>query len=125
MSPGDENVTLADLKPPHRGRRREFYLMWLAVLVTYGIGDTLTTIAGVVFSVGIEEANPLVALGLARFGIAGFLAIKLAVMIVLFALSTIGSIRGEKLTYYGLPILAIVLGIFLTASNLQLILGGI
>jgi hypothetical protein len=120
--PGPVGRSIRDLQPLYRRRSREFYLLWLVAGLAYGLGDMLTT--SVVFiTPRIGESNPFVAVVLARFGLVGFVAIKLVIFAVLLSISIKGAIDDERLSYYGPPLLAILIGTGLTLWNLTTILG--
>lgn len=111
--PGD----LAALQPLYRARRREFYALWFLAVLAYGVGDSLTTGLAVI-EPGVVETNPVVALVLAETSIVGFFALKLALFVVLIAISAKGAIDGDRLAYYAPPVFALGLGTALTVWNL-------
>lgn len=121
-APPPSQADITDLQPLYRTRTREFYLLWFVAALAYGLGDTLTT--GTVLVVPtISESNPLVGLVLHQFGLVGFVAVKLVVFAVLLPISVKGAIDDDGLSYYGPPLLAILLGTVLTLWNLVTILG--
>lgn len=111
----------AELLPRYRSRPREFYLLWFVALLTYGVGDVATTAAAVYTRPGLIESNPLLAAILARFGLNGFLGIKLAVFLVMLGISVEGTRNDDRFTYYWPPVATAAIGGGLTAWNLYLL----
>lgn len=108
--------------PYYRTRKREFFTLWLLAALAYGVGDSVSTIASLRFVPGVGEANPLVASALNNFGFSGFIGVKVVVFVLLFTISVQGARAHDRFNYYWPPILATLLGIFLTGWNLWLIL---
>lgn len=99
----------------------EFYLLWLIVAATYGVGDVLTTMA-LVDTPGLREANAVVAASL-TFGGGGLVALKLVAIGGCAAVSVWAALRRDRVLYYFPPFLLSVLGIVVTVHNLGLLLG--
>lgn len=108
---------VAALRPLYRARPREFYLLWLLAVLTYGVGDTLTTSVALI-DPSVQETNPVVAFLITEMNIAGFLGLKLVLFLVLIAISAKGAIDGDRLAYYAPPVFALGLGTALTLWNL-------
>ncbi|WP_128905498.1 hypothetical protein [Halorubrum amylolyticum] len=109
-------------RPAYRRRPQEFYWLWIAATATYGVGDIVSTIAFLVYVPSIREANPLVAFALDAFGLGGLVALKIAVYLVMLWISVRGAREGDGLLYYFPPVLLTVVGTYLTASNVRLLL---
>lgn len=99
----------------------EFYLLWFVVAATYGVGDTLTTMA-LVDAPGLREANAVVAASL-TFGSGGLVALKLGAIGSCVAVSAWAALRRDRLLYYFPPLLLSALGSLVTVYNLGLLLG--
>lgn len=110
-----------DRTPVYKQRPREFYGLWLLAALAYGVGDVLSTVYAVFVIPGIQEANPIVDVLLANFGIGGFLIFKLLVFLVLITISVQGARTDDRFSYYWPPLVATVLGVGLTAWNLWLV----
>lgn len=106
--------------PAYLRRPREFYTLWIAATSTYGVGDIVSTIAFLTYVPEIDEANPVVALALDAFGLAGLVALKIAVYLVMLWISVVGARDGDGLLYYFPPVLLTAVGLYLTASNVRL-----
>lgn len=119
--PGAPGEPLADRTPAYRRNGREFYGLWGGALLTYGLGDFLSTILAVYTVPGLYEGNPVIATVLAHTGILGFLAVKVVVFLGALGLSVRGANVGDRLTYYAPPLLISAFGIVLTVWNLSLI----
>ncbi|WP_049982384.1 hypothetical protein [Halorubrum sp. BV1] len=115
--PGD-----ADSRPPvyHR-RTREFYSLWIAATTTYGVGDIVSTIAFLRYVPAVDEANPVVAVAVDAFGLAGLVALKLVVYLAMLRISVQGAREGDTHLYYFPPVFLTLVGTLLTASNLRLL----
>lgn len=99
---------------------REFYLLWVVVVVTYGVGDMLTTMA-VVDAPGLHEANAVVTAALA-FGGGGLAALKFLVIGGCVVLSAGAALRRDRVLYYLPPALLTAMGSLVTVHNLGLLL---
>lgn len=120
--PGAVGQSIRDLQPLYHRRTWEFYLLWLVAGLAYGLGDMLTT--SIVFiTPRIGESNPFIAVILSQYGLVGFVAVKLAVFVGLLAISIKGALDDDRFSYYGPPLLAILIGTGLTVWNLATILG--
>lgn len=111
------------LDPLYRRDSAVFYGLWFLAAATYGFGDIVSTLLAVVTAPGIVESNPIVAGVLANYGIPGFLAVKLAILVVLVWISIGGARDDDRFTYYWPPVVATVLGTGLTGWNLWLLYG--
>jgi hypothetical protein len=107
-------------RPAYLRRPDEFYSLWIAATSTYGVGDVVSTIAFLTYVPAIEEANPVVALALDSFGLAGLVALKIVVYLLMLWISVVGARDGDGLLYYFPPVLLTAFGLYLTASNVRL-----
>jgi hypothetical protein len=106
------------------GNENEFYWLWIAATTAYGVGDVVTTIALVLYAPHVQEGNPLVALAVDSFGVAGLVALKLAVFFGLLALSVYAMHAWRDRVLYAFPpVLLTALGTVLTLLNVRLLLG--
>ena len=94
------------------------WLLWGVAVLTYGVGDFVTTIIAVYFVEGLGESNPLVVLLLNQFGIRGLFALKIVVFVIAVGINLGFRKRGDRLGYYGPPVFVALLGTLLTVSNL-------
>jgi hypothetical protein len=101
----------------------EFTALWALPTLTYGVGDLLTTMTVAYAATAVAEANPVVQAALDIGGVAGFVALKLAVLFCALALCLRAARADDRLSYYGPPALLAVVGAFLTAYNLRLLIG--
>jgi CheY-like chemotaxis protein len=111
-------------KPLYRRYPREFYGLWFLAAVTYGVGDIVSTVLAVFTDPDLVEFNPVVSVVLAEYGIAGFLAVKIVILVTLLWISVGGARSNDRFTYYWPPAVATALGIALTGWNLWLLYGG-
>jgi hypothetical protein len=109
-------------RPAYSRRPEEFYWLWIAATATYGVGDIVSTVAFLEYVPTVREANPVVALALDSFGLGGLVALKIAVYLIMLWISVHGAREGDGLLYYFPPVLLTVVGIYLTASNVRLLL---
>jgi hypothetical protein len=102
-------------------RDAPFVCVWVAALLTYGVGDLLTTVA-VVSSPVHAEANPVVGTVIAAFGGGGVLALKFAAIAACFGLSIWGGLRDDDpFLFYMPPTVLAVVGTATTVLNLGLL----
>lgn len=100
-----------------------FVQAWLLALVTYGVGDVVTTIAIVSVSDLHAEANPVVRQAIAAFGGGGFLGLKFVVFCACIVISLrVGAGGDDPLMLYYPPLLLAVVGSYLTLHNLGLLM---
>jgi|APHM01.1.fsa_nt_gi hypothetical protein len=92
-------------------------LLWGVAVLTYGVGDTITTIVAVYFVKGLGESNPIVAVLLNQFGIQGLFGLKIVVFVVAVGVSISTRTREDPWSYYGPPLFIAVIGTVLTVSN--------
>lgn len=109
--------------PLYRSRKIEFYFLWLAAVLSYGLGDTVSTLVAVTLVPGLIEGNPIVASVLDSFGLYGFLLIKIVVFLILLSISVQGAKTDDRFSYYWPPILTTGVGLLLTGWNTLLIVG--
>ncbi|MFB6297861.1 MAG: hypothetical protein ABEH56_05010 [Salinirussus sp.] len=99
-----------------------FWGVWLLAVLTYGIGDIVTTVGIVWASPAYAEANPIVVWAVEAFGAVGFFGVKLLAFYAVLAASLWGGIGDEDaLLFYGLPAVLALVGSFTTAVNLGLV----
>jgi len=92
-------------------------LLWGVAVLTYGVGDTITTIVAVYFVQGLGESNPIVVVLLNQFGIRGLFGLKIVVFVVAVGVNIRTRRRDDPWSYYGPPIFVAVVGAVLTVSN--------
>lgn len=102
---------------------REFTLLWLIALSTYGVGDIVTTVSILSFVERIEEANVLIGTATALYGQWGLIVPKLVAFFTCLGVSLYGAQAHDKFLYYLPPVALSVLGAFATAYNLRLFVG--
>ncbi|MBV0923887.1 hypothetical protein KTS45_06690 [Halomicroarcula limicola] len=102
---------------------RSFSWAWVFATASYGVGDVVTTIAIIYFVPHLTEANPVVRAAIAAFGGGGFLALKLLVLYAGIGISLwAGKAENDPWSFYGPPLLLTVVGLWVTAHNLALLL---
>jgi hypothetical protein len=99
-------------------RPREFVALWTLALLTYGVGDLVTTGVAVLYVPGVLERNPVIDTILRTAGMAGFVAAKAVIFLFLVSISVNGAQDGEPFAYYAPVVAAILLGTALTGWNL-------
>lgn len=110
---------------PFAAESAEFYGLWLLAVLTFGVGDVLTTV-GVLLAGHLSEANALVFTAIDRYGMAGLATLKLGAFFLAVSLHVYGLNTGpddDPLVVYGPPALLAVAGAFATAYNARLLLG--
>lgn len=95
--------------------------IWTLALVTYGVGDGLTTAALVWTSPLHGEANPVVAAAIDAFGGSGLVGVKLLAFGICLAISLWGSTDDDRFTFYLPPVTLTLVGTALTLFNLSLL----
>lgn len=116
MSGGSRRRTPLHLRWPN-----EFYWWWIIATAAYGVGDIVTTIAMVFFTPALAEGNPLVRWAIDSYGLGGLVGIKLGGFFIMIWISWLGSKENDRLLYYFPPVLLTIVGLFLTAYNLRLL----
>ncbi|MES3161496.1 MAG: hypothetical protein PPP55_08000 [Halorubrum sp.] len=106
--------------PAYLRRPREFYTLWIAATTTYGVGDIVSTIAFLRYVPEVDEGNPVVVAAIDAFGFAGLVGLKLAVYLIMLAISVHGARNGDGLLYYFPPVLLTLVGLGLTINNVWL-----
>jgi len=101
----------------------EFSRLWVVATATYGVGDIVTTIALVRYSVSVSEANALLRTVIDAFGLWGLIGLKLVAFFACLAISLAGAGDDDPLLYYGPPTMLALVGAFTTAYNLRLLVG--
>ncbi len=87
-------------------------LFWIVSLLTFGLGDTISSF--LVFSRGGTEANPIMAFALTLpTGLIGFVLIKMIAMSLLYATAYL----WEGAHRWLIPILMTIAGVWLTTQN--------
>lgn len=87
--------------------------LWLLGIVFYGIGDTVTTFAGLSVG-GVAEAGPIARPAIDAYGQAALLAIKL----VVFSLFYVSWRLVDRPTRVAIPLALAVVGVLVTGWNL-------
>nr|WP_303645270.1 hypothetical protein [Salinirubrum litoreum] len=113
---------MLSLEATHLSPNR-FYWAWIFATAGYGVGDTVTTVAIVWFVPWVAESNPVVAGGVATFGLAGLVAVKLGAMLACLAIAHHSALAGDRLLPYFLPVGLGLFGTLVTAWNLLLLFG--
>ncbi|WP_459194576.1 hypothetical protein [Halosimplex sp. J119] len=105
-------------------REQEFYWLWIAATVAYGVGDIVTTLAilGYGDDLGVRESNLLVQTVFDGFGRNGIVFLKYAVFFGCLAVSLYAAEKLDWELYYAPPLILAVLGTVITIHNLRLIL---
>ncbi|MDS0292806.1 hypothetical protein [Halogeometricum luteum] len=101
----------------------EFSRLWLLAAATYGVGDVVTTIALIYFSASVDEANVLVRFAVESSGQVGLVGLKLAVLLACIGISLAAANDEDAFSYYLPPVVLSVVGAFVTAYNVRLLLG--
>lgn len=101
---------------------RQFVALWLLALATYGVGDTLTTVAVIWFSDGVIELNALIRLAVDAFGFPGLVALKLLAFAGAIGISLVGIADDDRFLYRFPAVTFSVFGGFVTTHNLWLLL---
>ncbi|QOS13683.1 uncharacterized protein HfgLR_22375 (plasmid) [Haloferax gibbonsii] len=102
---------------------REFSLLWLIALATYGVGDIVTTLTILYYERRFDEANALLVASTDALGHWGLVLPKLAVFFLCLGICVYGARVGDKVLYYLPPVTLSVIGAFATAFNLRLFVG--
>lgn len=103
--------------------RDEFVALWILATTTYGVGDTVTTIALIYFAPAVSEGNAVVAAAVDAFGQAGLVGLKLTAFFVCLVVSVDAAHDGSSRWYYLPPVVLTLLGTFVTVYNVRLLLG--
>jgi hypothetical protein len=103
---------------PVEGREDELYRLWIVAVLTFGVGDVLTTMAFLYHTPGVE-GNAVVRWLLGAFGFAGFVALKIAVFSFVLGVS-VGLLHlvGSRFAYYFGPAVLSFYGALFTVWNL-------
>lgn len=96
--------------------------LWAGAFLTFGIGDTLTTIIILGQRNFMGETNPVVAGAVATFGPAGFVILKALVFGCALLVGVYVYRTGDRLLTWLLPLLVMTAGAYTTVSNLGLLL---
>lgn len=102
---------------------RAFVGFWALALLTYGVGDLVTTAWGVTYAAGIRESNPIVAALLDTYGAGGFLVLKTLIFLLLLLLSLRAVEEDKWIGAMWPPVVATLIGTALTVWNLIVIFG--
>ena len=101
----------------------EFRLLWILAVLTYGVGDIVTTLALVTYSPTVTEAIVLVRLLLAQFCAGGLVGLKLIVFAASLTVAVYATRVGDRFLYYVPPVTLALVGAFVTVYNVRLMLG--
>jgi hypothetical protein len=96
--------------------------VWILAVVTYGVGDGLTTAAVVWSTPLLREANPIVNAAVDAFGAGGLIGLKILALGTAYAFSVWGSTDGDQFMFYLPPVVLAVVGTATTLFNLHLLL---
>ena len=107
----------------HTFNRKEFAVLWTIVVLTYGIGDLLTTYYVLWTTPSIVELNVLILAMVARYGTIGLIALKLGGLLLCLCIAVYANQVKDRFLYYWPPVLLIGLGTFVTVYNTTLLLG--
>lgn len=103
--------------------QRRFTQLWLVAGVLYGITDTVTTFILMSGQNGVQEANFLVRLVVARFGFLGMVAMKVTVIGIL-ASAAIQLVKdGCTRVSLAQPAILTLFGFVATINNAALLTG--
>ena len=97
--------------------------VWAAAAVTYGFGDTLTTVVAVWHGTAAVEANPVVASAISVGGLPGLVLLKIAAFLACLGIALDAARRADRLGFYAPPAVLAVLGAFASTTNLLLLVG--
>ncbi len=98
--------------------RDRFTSVWVVALLSYGVGDIVTTMALAWFSRATMEANPLIAWAVTNVGGGGYLGLKLLAFYAALGISLWGGVRDtDSLLFYGPPVALAIVGLMITLSN--------
>ncbi|MFC7324832.1 HalX domain-containing protein [Halorubrum rutilum] len=125
-APGVDDASVASVPagpPLYQSRSTQFYALWLAAALAYGVGDVVSTLYATIAVPGLIEGNPVVNALLSTAGLPGFLLLKLIVLLVLVSVSVQGARQREPFSYYWPPVVATGIGLLLTGWNVRLIAG--
>ncbi|TQR22209.1 hypothetical protein C9J85_07040 [Haloferax sp. wsp5] len=89
---------------------REFSLLWLIALATYGVGDIVTTLTILYYERRFDEANALLVAS-RTFGGGGFLGLELLVIYLSRPGIWGGVLEEDRAALLGPPALLTVLGL--------------
>lgn len=102
-----------------RWRDKAFVAVWGIGVLTYIVGDTLTTYLVFQFE-GTWEANPIAAKVLSMSGFPGLIVLKI-LGVLLFMYSSYLYLEDKPHVSIGIGMLLVVFGGFLTLHNYQII----
>lgn len=97
-------------------------LLWAVAVLTFGIGDTLTTMVILGQQNFMGETNPIVAAAVSQFGLVGFLGLKVLVMGVALLAGLYAYRANDRLLSVVIPLLLAIAGCYATVSNFRLLL---
>jgi hypothetical protein len=96
--------------------------VWTLAVVTYGVGDGLTTAAVVWSTPLLREANPIVNAAIDAFGASGLVGLKILALGTAFGFSVWGSTDDDQFMFYLPPVVLALVGTATTLANLSLLL---
>lgn len=116
-------VSRTDSTTEYRTGGFTFYALWAFAIATYGIGDLVSTLVALLFVPGLFEGNPIILAVLQRYGIPGFVGIKIVVFAGALWMGIRGARDGDWVEYYVPPVVVGIVGTALTVWNTLLITG--
>lgn len=99
----------------HRLARHE-RLFWVAAIIWYGIGDTITTMGGLWYTEA-AEIGPVAGPAIGAFGAVGLIAIKVA----LFSIGGLIAAQLSRPTRVAIPVALMLVGAVVTTWNAVII----
>ena len=95
-------------------------LLWVAAVLLYGVGDTVTTFWGLSTG-GVAEAGPIAGPVIDTYGSLGFLALKGATFVLFYAVWAVLETTGRA----AVPLALVVVGGGVTGWNVGVIIGAV
>lgn len=96
------------------------HVVWALAVIFYGVGDTVTTIAGLSVG-GVAEAGPIVGPALERFGANGLLGVK----IIMFSGCAFAWSRLARNRRLAIPLALAIVGVGVTVWNAVVVITAI
>lgn len=95
---------------------RGLLFLWSLIVLTLGVGDTVTT-THAVFALGGTEVNPVMNAVLTHYGAWGFVLVKALTLPVLFGLTSLQLWYGGRTAAYVSSVALLLLGTAVTVNN--------
>jgi len=100
---------------------RGLLFLWTLIVLTLGVGDTVTT-THAVFAMGGTEANPVIHMVLDRYGALGLVVVKTLTLPLLFGLTCVQLQYGGRMPAYVSSGVLLLMGTAVTLNNAYRIL---